>query len=509
MDEQGQKKILIIEDHRDMLAVLTKFLEEQNYIILGAESAETGLEIYSQNQPDLVLMDIMLPGMSGFEALQLIKESQNGSGKYIPVIMITARRDVSDIVSGLKNGADDYLVKPFNFEELDARITAALRLKDLNELLLNQSQALEDANNKISSLNDTLVNRNNELRKNIFSLHSLFEISMELSSILELEQLINAILLTLVGQYSCNSALFFFSKKERENRFEVIHFKGFSNEDITALNINKGDGLIKFLDGKPSPVLLRDMVTETGTTPGIEMLEKNQLEMVTPVKIKGQIKGVIGMGPRVRKEAYSEQDFEHISILSNFISIAITNASLYREVEQLSYTDGMTDLHNYRYFEFRLREEVIRHNRTGNDLSLLILDVDHFKNYNDTMGHQSGDKVLIKLGQILRDTVRENDIVARYGGEEFAIILPNVDAGGALILAERIREKVESHPFEHGEVQPLGRLTISLGIAGMTGTTDSHADLIRKADTALYASKRHGRNQVRIFEPGMSMEADK
>jgi diguanylate cyclase (GGDEF)-like protein len=186
------------------------------------------------------------------------------------------------------------------------------------------------------------------------------------------------------------------------------------------------------------------------------------------------------------------------------VSIALSNASLYDEVTQLSYTDGMTELHNYRYFEMRLKEEILRHTRNKQGVSLIILDVDHFKNYNDTLGHQAGDEVLRQLGGILKHTVRENDIVSRYGGEEFAVILPSVGKEGVIILAERIRSHVADAEFKDEHVQPLGKLTVSIGTASLPLDASDSTDLIYKADTALYAAKHSGRNCVRQYSPELT-----
>jgi len=162
----------------------------------------------------------------------------------------------------------------------------------------------------------------------------------------------------------------------------------------------------------------------------------------------------------------------------------------------------MTDLHNYRYFELRLKEEMIRHQRTKAGLSLLILDVDYFNNFNDTLGHQAGDNVLRTLGKILKETARENDIVARYGGEEFALILPAVDQEGAMVLAERIRENIEKTVFEGENIQPTGKLTVSIGEASLLDDS-TFERLVKNADVALYAAKKAGRNQVKSYTPEM------
>ena len=229
-------KVLIIEDQQDMQSVLKRFLEERSYQVTTADNAEIGLELFDENQPDIILMDLMLPGMSGLEATKIIR--QNHSDKaYTPIIMLTAKTNTDDIVTGLEIGADDYVVKPFNFEELAARINSALRIKRLNELLVKQSRDLEAANLKIITLNENLVDKNKDLRKNLFSLHNLFEISWELNSILELNRLINSTLLTMIGQFSCKSALFLLVSKHSKDILEIINHKGYHPVSYTHLTL--------------------------------------------------------------------------------------------------------------------------------------------------------------------------------------------------------------------------------------------------------------------------------
>lgn len=502
MKESSPKKVLIIEDHHDMLMVIKKYLEDHNFTVLEAETAEKGLDLFKAEKPDLILMDLMLPSMSGLEAIESIKNEQSPRS-YTPIIIITAKNDVTDIVQGLESGADDYLVKPFNLDELIARVNTSLRIKELNELFINQSEELEKANRQITRLNESLLGKNKQLRKNIYNLHSLFEVSIELHSILELKRLINSTLLTIIGQFSCKSTLFIYAMKHNEMRMEVQNSKGFFQRDLAGLVMHKSDPLISALQSRPYPVTVEELGNKIKSSSGLTRLKNLSIEIITPIIINNFVEGLICLGPRVRKREYSEEELEQLSILSNIISIAVANASLYREVEQLSYTDAMTDLHNFRYFELRLKEEVIRHKRTNSGISLLILDVDHFKNFNDTLGHLAGDEVLRNLGRILKETVRENDIVARYGGEEFAIILPAVDTQGALVLAERIRERVEEAPFEHEEVQPFGKITVSIGQAALPDSAKNYKELIYRADTALYAAKNNGRNRVRGFTADM------
>jgi len=495
---EAAKKILIVEDHSDMLLILKKYLTESRYETIGAENAEIGLELFDSEKPDLVLMDLMLPGMSGLEAISKIKAKEHDS-QYTPIIVLTAKNEVNDIVTGLESGADDYIVKPFNFDELTARIRTALRLRELNDMLLNQSSQLEDANQQVTQLNQNLVSKNKELRRSVYNLHSLFEISMELNSILQLKRLINSILLTIIGQFSCKSALFLYAKKPQYDCLEVMNTKGLYEDDIKGLVVQKSDPLVEYFQTARYPAEMKDLIDKVKDSEAAAAFEKLGIQLAAPTVIHGKVEGLVCFGPRIKQKNFQQHDIEHISILNNIISISVSNATLYQEVEQLSYTDAMTDLHNFRYFELRLKEEVIRHKRTDSGLSLLIMDVDHFKNYNDTLGHPAGDEVLRRLGQILKDTIRENDIAARYGGEEFAVILPAVQKEGALVLADRIRENIEQSYFMQQEIQPLGKITVSIGAASMPDDTEDYKELITCADEALYEAKNSGRNRVCQF----------
>ncbi len=159
-------------------------------------------------------------------------------------------------------------------------------------------------------------------------------------------------------------------------------------------------------------------------------------------------------------------------------------------LELLATTDGLTGLHNHRTFQERFRSAFAHSKRYGQPLSLIMLDVDHFKNLNDTLGHPTGDAVLIFIANTLRDVVRKSDCIARYGGEEFAILLPNTRLSGALRLAKRIRQRLDKAP------EAPATFTVSLGVAEWTPEMKDPNDLLAQADKALYEAKRSGRNCV-------------
>lgn len=167
-----------------------------------------------------------------------------------------------------------------------------------------------------------------------------------------------------------------------------------------------------------------------------------------------------------------------------------------QQLQELAVRDGLTNLYNRRAFDTRLEDEFQRARRYRRPLSLVMMDIDHFKNYNDTHGHPQGDQLLRELAQLLINSVRSTDFVARYGGEELAVLLPETALNNAVEVANMLHTQVGHFPFPKREVQPLGAITISVGVAGYQETYLTASDLLEAADQALYRAKKGGRNRV-------------
>ncbi len=184
---------------------------------------------------------------------------------------------------------------------------------------------------------------------------------------------------------------------------------------------------------------------------------------------------------------------------ASVLDIRIRKAIEYIHAKRLANTDGLTGLHNYRSFQERLEQEVDRAHRYHRPLSLIMIDIDHFKSYNDTHGHLQGDSVLVDVARSLQITSRTSDTVARYGGEEFVLILPETDSTKAEALGHRLQEHIEDRTFPGEEQLPSKAVTISVGITSYT-PPDTKDILINNADTALYQAKREGRNRVVVWQ---------
>ncbi len=197
------------------------------------------------------------------------------------------------------------------------------------------------------------------------------------------------------------------------------------------------------------------------------------------------------MGP-LRNE---QGDITHLFIAVHDVTEAV---NFEQRLVALNMIDALTGVNNRRSLEAHLRDEVDRHKRYSHPLSLIMFDIDHFKNVNDTYGHQCGDFVLQKIAEIVGNTIRTEDVLARYGGEEFCCVLPETSAASAMILAERLRKKIADHVFEFQKERI--RVTISLGVSFMNAGTSTADMLLKKADDGLYAAKNGGRNQIMMVE---------
>lgn len=215
-----------------------------------------------------------------------------------------------------------------------------------------------------------------------------------------------------------------------------------------------------------------------------------------PIIIDDRRIGVLNFTDKAGGSAFNKADLELLQAIAPQIAVAIDRTALRDkagEYEQLSVTDPLTGLLNRRYLEERIAEEIVRSKRHRFSLSLMMLDVDDFKSYNDSYGHPAGDTALRTVAEILKETLRGADVAARYGGEEFAILLPQTSSEEAAQIGERIRKRIERTEF------PQRRVTVSIGIASCSNEVDTPRDLISAADVALYAAKNHGRNNVQIF----------
>lgn len=282
---------------------------------------------------------------------------------------------------------------------------------------------------------------------------------------------------------------------EKSEQLEIKALIGARNEPLEGEEI--GGRVAKIVFTKNEAAVVSD-VAKTGLAAApAERKYKTASFLSCPINVGERTIGVMSFTDRANGKEFDKKSLEFFTAIAPQIAVAIDRATLKEkagEFEQLSVTDSLTGLLNRRYIEERLSEEIKRSNRHGFPMSFMMLDVDHFKSYNDTYGHPAGDTALRMVAHVIRDTLRSADVAARFGGEEFSILLPQTTAEEASAIAERIRSNIEHANFPHRLV------TTSIGVASCSAELCGSADLVSAADKALYEAKRLGRNRVRTFE---------
>lgn len=222
---------------------------------------------------------------------------------------------------------------------------------------------------------------------------------------------------------------------------------------------------------------------------------KAQLWMAVPIIFKERLLGVIGIG-EIENPVGNESDL--LRMIADISSVALLNQILLQEAQHKANTDQLTGLSNRNYLHQVAQYQMEKAVREGTGISVILFDIDNFKNYNDTNGHNAGDALLIELSRLMQVATRKEATLARYGGEEFIIMLPGISKKGAFAYAERLRIEISQYSFPHKEKQPLGFVSISGGIASFPEDGDSIDKVIQNADKALYRAKSEGKNRVLI-----------
>lgn len=373
-------------------------------------------------------------------------------------------------------------------EELERHV------KEYRKRLEAKSLIIDHANHKLEQL----------VRDHL----AIYEVGQQITSIVDLDAFYGKLTETLRTHLHIEEfAVMTFDDKREE--LVVRAANGFADDaQILRTTFRRGEGVSGLVAETGRKIYIRDTSLDKRFLhyKG-ERLSQSSSFLSVPLTYKNEVLGVINFGRR-EVAGFSAHDVEMLSLVANQVALAITNASLYTQTRALSITDDLTGCHNRRYFQQMLQMEWKRAVRFRRDLSMVMIDVDHFKQYNDTYGHLQGDRVLRDLGRLFLKNLREVDTVARFGGEEFVLLLPDTDKRGAIAVAEKVRKFVEDHAFSSGgkKTRPV---TISCGIATFPHDVGAMEDLVDSADIALYRAKDQGRNRVVCYsDHGVAEEAE-
>jgi len=289
---------------------------------------------------------------------------------------------------------------------------------------------------------------------------------------------------------------------EASQELSIKCVKGLNEKIVQNLRVKPGQGIAGLVFETGRSLLVKNVDQDPRFTERQRARYKTKSLICVPLRIDQRKIGVINLTDKTGG-GFDENDLKLVESVASHASVALDRTDYYKmseDLRKISITDSLTDLYNRRFFQDRINEEIERSRRHGLPVSLIMLDIDNFKQYNDTYGHLAGDEALRLTAATIKNSVRNIDRVARYGGEEFAVILPMTEIAAARDIAERIRSGVAGRYFPDDALRATVKLTASLGIASFPQHADNLFDLVGNADKALYIAKLNGKNRVAVFD---------
>jgi diguanylate cyclase (GGDEF)-like protein len=337
-----------------------------------------------------------------------------------------------------------------------------------------------------------------ELKRKIFDFHSLYQAANQLYLSLDQNRLFYNFIQILQRQLDPKSVIIFLPEG-KDMSLRAKYSKGVDLPAFSEISLTQQDPLFEKLKRGQKVLYLYQLIEEHKEDKLLTKCTGYGFQLCYPLRLPDNRIGLVFLGGRTEGLRYREEDFSILSFLGEVLNVSLRNISQYRKLEELSYTDSLSGLYNYRYFRKRLSEEIFRAKRYQRKLTLVILDIDEFKSYNDSFGHQSGDQIIKQLGEEIIKVVRSIDVVCRYGGDEFCIIMPETDQEECLKFLERLRKHIHQHTFADDFLQLEHHLSLSAGGAIYPQHARTSERLIYCADMALLRAKSSGRNKSFVY----------
>ena len=483
-------RILLIEDSITQLEALKSKFEKAGFQVITAKDGSEGYKKVFEFAPDLVLSDIMMPNLNGYQLCRLLKN--NELTKDMPVLLLTVLDKKMDKFWGKKSGADKFILKTTSFKELEKTCLSFIKKKPV-------SQEMKE-NIRSNAVNEEILqNRINEVFDELLRNSTFLAEFRELGEHLSHERVLVEKIFELLSSFiDYNIAGIFLNSPDKKEK-KILHFdiskrpvSGFVIEKIKRDFFLQMPGFSNFNLREFGHDVAREIIEENNSPLNIDKLKSI---LILPIVFDDKLLGGICF---YNKENMSYVESKFYSVLIKELTLLMRMRYMYSESEYLSVIDGLTGLYNRRHFETNIELEFLRVRRYHADLSLAMIDIDHFKSVNDNYGHQFGDHVLKEISKIILSSFRKTDMIYRYGGEEIAVVLTETSVENAAIPLERLREKVANHVFVNSGEEI--NITISIGVSNFVPEeVKSQNDLIEFADKALYKAKQDGRNKLVMF----------
>ena len=448
-------RVLVVDDFAPNRALLEAHLTAEYFEVVAATNGPDALAIAQRGDCDIVLLDVMMPGMDGFEVCRRLK--RDPTTHHIPIVLVTALDQPADRVRGLEAGAEDFLTKPIDDIALIARVRSLSRLKVVLDELRTRAAA-----SATLGMPDPVAAaiRSDVSGSRILVIEDRPAAARQIATTLSAAHLVDV-------ESDPQEALF----KGAEGHYDLF---------VVSLGLQGHDGLRLLL---AIPLARADPASadshcrrDRGQTPPVAWARpwRQRLRAASARPKRAH---------RPRPHAAAPQALRRH--LRDNVQASI----------EMAIVDTLTGLHNRRYFNTNFSALMDQAARRGRSLSLMILDIDHFKLVNDTHGHDAGDHILKTFAARVRNVVRASDLICRLGGEEFAVLMPDTDLQIGETIAERVRATIGSNLFTLSPGRPPIVVTVSIGLAER-GSDIEPDTLMRRADAALYRSKGSGRNRV-------------
>jgi len=470
-------KVLVADDDAALVGTLTWILKEQGCQVVAVPDGQNLMERLQEERPDLVLLDIMMPKVDGLQLLERIRNEPRW--RDLPVLMISSMDPEDGTAKALGLGASDFVAKPFRVKELLARVES--QLKRGREL-----RAAHEESRSRGAIADILHELTDSLKPD-----EIYHIlARRVARALNISRC--SLVLAKPGDVYGTVVAAYENPMLRNLRIELARYP----EMLKALETDQ-----PVIIGDVSSDPLFQDVRAMWARSGIPV--PTQSVVALPFRMREEQSGVLYLRTVQGESPLGREDAQFADTVIKAAVAAIEKAHDFESVvsdkerlETLAATDALTGCLNRRALLESVEREVDRARRYNLVLALLMVDLDHFKRINDTMGHLVGDTVLRQLGELLRRDARSVDAVARYGGEEFVVLLPETAAHGAMIFADRMRQRIAAFTF--GEPAHPVKITVSVGVACFPDpAVDTPESFIALADAALYRAKADGRNVVR------------